>query len=209
MQVPLSLMMIRNGLHALTRKLVTEVLFSSLVTLLTMAILSNVTKPILPFARDDGRQSPSVGKLAGEATGDVLADFMQRVALSHVTGLKAPVAATSQATLVAVSEPTTAAVIPLPPRPPTAPRHDRLSSSKVHVAANAPKIPPPAPAPPPIPTVEPAVASAPVKAEPLPPLQYGMRLVTNLGTIITASETCVVESVASMGDTLNSLVKKL
>ena len=207
MQVPLSLMMIRNGLHALTRKLVTEVLFSSLVTLLTMAILSNVTKPMLPFARDDGRQSPSVGKLAGEATGDVLADFMQRVALSHVTGLKAPVAATSQATLVAVSEPTTAAIIPLPPRPPTAPRHDRLSSSKVHVAANAPKIPPPAPAP--ITTVEPAVASAPVKAEPLPPLQYGMRLVTNLGTIITASETCVVESVASMGDTLNSLVKKL
>jgi hypothetical protein len=198
-------MMIRNGLHALTRKLVTDVLFSSLVTLLTMAILSNVTKPILPFAR----QSPTVGKLAGEATGDVLADFMQRVALSHVIGLKAPVAATSQATLVAVSEPTTAAVIPLPPRPPIAPRHDRLSSSKVHVAANAPKIPPPAPAPPPIPTVEPAVASAPVKAEPLPPLQYGMRLVTNLGTIITASETCVVESVASMGDTLNSLVKKL
>jgi hypothetical protein len=206
-QVPLSLMMIRNGLHALTRKLVTEVLFSSLVTLLTMAILSNVTKPILPFARDDGRQSPSVGKLAGEATGDVLADFMQRVALSHVTGLKAPVAATSQATLVAVSEPTTAAVIPLPPRPPTAPRHDRPSPGKVHVAANAPKIPPPAP--PLIATVEPAVASAPVKAEPLPPLQYGMRLVTNLGTIITASETCVVESVASMGDTLNSLVKKL
>lgn len=207
MQVPLSLMMIRNGLHALTRKLVTEVLFSSLVTLLTMAILTNVTKPILPFARDDGQQSPSVGKLAGEATGDVLADFMQRVALSHVTRLKAPVAATSQATLVAVSEPATAAVIPLPPRPPIAPRHDRLSSSKVHVAANAPKIP--LPAPPPIPTVEPAVASAPVKAEPLPPLQYGMRLVTNLGTIITASETCVVESVASVGDTLNSFVKKL
>jgi hypothetical protein len=132
---------------------------------------------------------------------------MQRVALSHVTGLKAPVAATSQATLVAVSEPTTDAVIPLPPRPPIAPRHDRLSPGKVHVAANAPKIP--LPAPPPIPTVEPAVASAPVKAEPLPPLQYGMRLVTNLGTIITASETCVVESVASMGDTLNSFVKKL
>jgi hypothetical protein len=206
-QVPLSLMMIRNGLHALTRKLVTEVLFSSLVTLLTMAILTNVTKPILPFARDDGQQSPSVGKLAGEATGDVLADFMQRVALSHVTRLKAPVAATSQATLVAVSEPATAAVIPLPPRPPIAPRHDRLSPGKVHVAANAPKIP--LPAPPPIPTVEPAVASAPVKAEPLPPLQYGMRLVTNLGTIITASETCVVESVASVGDTLNSFVKKL
>jgi hypothetical protein len=41
-QVPISLM-IRNGLHALTRKLVTEVLVSSLATFLCMAIISTVT----------------------------------------------------------------------------------------------------------------------------------------------------------------------
>ena len=49
-----------------------------------------------------------------------------------------------------------------------------------------------------------------MKAEPLPPLQYGMRLVVNnLGNIVSASETRIVASVASVGDTLTSLGKKL
>jgi hypothetical protein len=215
-QVPIYFTMIRNGLHVLTRKLVTEVLFSSLATLLTMAILSNMTKPLLLFAQDSGRLASSEGGLAGGETKDVLGDFMQRAALAHVVGLKTPAAAASQATIVAASEPAAAAVIPLPPAPPrpaAAPRHDRPSSSKMHVAASIPKVLPPAPAPepmqPPPATVEPAAVPVAAKAEPLPPIQYGMRLVANLGNIITASETRVVEGVASVGDTLNSLVKKL
>jgi hypothetical protein len=75
------------------------------------------------------------------------------------------------------------------------------------VAASVPKVLPPAQEP--LATIEPAVASAPVKAEPLPPLQYRMRLVANLGGMISTSETRVVESVASMGDGLTSLAKKL
>src|SRR5476651_640100 len=80
-------------------------------------------------------------------------------------------------------------------------------SSKVHVAASVPKVPPPVQ--PPLVTVEPAAVSAPVAAEPPPPLQYGMRLVAGLGNIISVSQTRVVQSMASVGDTLTSLVKKL
>lgn len=198
-------LIIRNGLHALTRKFA-EILVSSLATVLVMALFPYATKPIPPFARDDGRLSSIDGGPAREQTSETLADFMERVALSHVAALRAPPAAASQPANVA-SEPTTAAVVPLPPRPAAAPRRDRPGSSKVHVAASVPKVLPPVQEP--LATIEPTVASAPVKAEPLPPLQYGMRLVANLGGIISASETRVVESVASMGDGLTSLAKKL
>jgi hypothetical protein len=198
-------LIIRNGLHALTRKFA-EILVSSLATVLVMALFPYTTKPTPPIARDDGRLSSIDGGPAREQTSETLADFMERVALSHVAALRAPPAAASQPANVA-SEPTTAAVVPLPPRSAAAPRRDRPGSSKVHVAASVPKVLPPVQEP--LATIEPTVASAPVKAEPLPPLQYGMRLVANLGGIISASETRVVESVASMGDGLTSLAKKL
>jgi len=199
-------LVIRNGMLALTRKFA-EILVSSLATVLVMALFPYATKPIPPFARDDGRLSSIDGGPAREQTSEALADFMERVALSHVAGLRAPPAAASQPTNVAMSEPTPAAAVPLPPRPAAAPRRDRPGSSKVHVAASVPKVLPPAQEP--LATIEPAVASAPVKAELLPPVQYAMRLVANLGGMISTSETRVVESVASMGDGLTSFAKKL
>ena len=213
MQAPNSLMTIRNRLHALTRKLVTEVLFSSLATLLTMAILSHVTMLAPPLARV-GEQLPSqlpspAGEASGRDTSEATADFMQRIALSHVASLRAPRAAESQAAaVVAASEPAPAATVPLPLRPPAAPRHDRPSSSKTHVAASTPKTLPP-PQQQPVAAMEPPAVTAPEKADPLPPLDYGMHLVTNLGTIIAASETRVGEGMATVGDTLTSIVKKL
>ena len=198
-------LIIRNGLHALTRKFA-EILVSSLATVLVMALFPYTTKPTPPIARDDGRLSSIDGGPAREQTSEALADFMERVALSHVAALRAPPAAASQPANVA-SEPTTAAVVPLPPRPAAAPRRDRPGSSKVHVAASVPKVLPPAQEQ--LTTIEPAVASAPVKAELLPPVQYAMGLVANLGGMISTSETRVVESVASMGDGLTSLAKKL
>jgi len=202
MQVPVCLT-IRNGLHALTRRFVTEILVSSLATLLVMAIFPNLTKPAFLFARDDGRLTSAEARPVGSETSEALDDFMERVALSHVAGLRAP----PVAAIVASSEPTAGTGVPLPPRPVAAPRHDRPSSSKVHVAASVPKVPPPVQ--PPLVTVEPAAVSAPVAAEPPPPLQYGMRLVAGLGNIISVSQTRVVQSMASVGDTLTSLVKKL
>jgi hypothetical protein len=197
---------IRNGLYALTRKFA-EILVSSLATVLVMVLFPYATKPTPPVARDDGRLTSIDGRPAREQTSDALGDFMERVALSHVAALRAPPAAVSQPANVAMSEPTIAAAVPLPPRPAAASRRDRPRSSKAHVAASVPKVLPPAQEP--LATIEPAVASAPVKAEPLPPLQYRMRLVANLGGMISSSETRVVESVASVGDGLTSLAKKL
>ena len=204
MKVPIPLI-IRNGLHALTRKFA-EILVSSLATVLVMALFHYTTKTTSPFARDGGRLSSIDGGPAREQTSEALADFMERVGLSHVAALRASSAAASQPANVAMGEPTTAAAVPLPPRPAAAPRRDRQGSSKVHVSASVPKVLPPAQGP--LATIEPAVA-APMKAEPLHPLQYKMRLVANLGGMISTSEARVVESVAFMGDGLTSLAKKL
>jgi hypothetical protein len=212
MQAPVSLK-IRDGLHALTRKFVTEILVSSLTTVLVMALFPNLMKPAYLFTRDNTLlTSPSKSLAAGESS-DTLDDFMEHVALSHISSLKTPPIAASQESIDAVNEPTTDTGAPLPPLA-AAPKHERASSSKLHVAANVSKVLPPVQ--PPVATIEPSVVSAPVnvvsvpmKAEPLPPLQYGMHLVADLGNIISVSETRVVESVASVGDTLTSLVKKL
>jgi hypothetical protein len=213
MQVPVSLK-IHDGLHALTRKFVTEILVSSLTTVLVMALFPNLMKPAYLFTRDNTLlTSPSKSLVAGESS-DTLDDFMEHVALSHISSLKPPPVAAGQESIDAVNEPTTDTGVPLPPFAAAAPRHERASSSKLHVAANVLKVLPPVQ--PPVVTIEPPVVSAPVnvvsvpvKAEPLPALQYGMRLVADLGNIISVSETRVVESVASVGDTLTSLVKKL
>jgi hypothetical protein len=195
-QVPSSLM-IRNGLHALKRKLLTRLLISSLANLLVIAISA------LPFAPDDRRPSPVHGGPAGGETNEALADFMERVALSHLVGLRAPPAATRQGTIVAASETTTAPAVPFPPpRPAAVPQHDRPISSKVHVTASVPKV---LPSLPPQAMTEHAAVSAPVKLE---QPQYGMQLVSHLEDILSAS-TRVVEGVASEGDKLTSLAKNL
>jgi hypothetical protein len=206
MQVPIS-QMVRKWMHALTRKFVTEILVSSLATLLVMTFFPNLTKPAYLFTRDDALLTSTSKSLAAGKSSDTLDDFMEHVARSHISGLKTQPVAASQESIVAVNEPTTDTGAPLPPLAAAAPRHERASSSKLHVAANVSKVLPPVQ--PPVVTNEPPVVSAPVKAEPLPPLQYGMHLVADLGNIISVSETRVVESVASVGDTLTSLVKKL
>jgi hypothetical protein len=203
MQVPIS-QMVRKWMHAVTRKFVTEILASSLATLLVMTFFPNLTKPAYLFTRDDALLTSNGKSLAAGESSDTLDDFMERVALSHISSLKTPPVVASQEAIVAVNEPTTDTGAPLPPLA-AAPRHERASSSKLHVAANVSKVLPPVQ--PPVATIEPPVVSVPMKAEPLPPLQYGMHLVADLGNIISVSETRVVESVASVGDALTSLAK--
>ena len=114
MQVPVSLKIL-TGLHALTRKFVTEILVSSLTTVLVMALFPNMTKPASLFARNDDRLASTGGSPAGGETSETLDDFMERVALSHISGLKTPPVAASQEAIVAVSKPTTDTGTPLPP----------------------------------------------------------------------------------------------
>jgi hypothetical protein len=200
-QLPVPLIL-RNGLQALTRKFA-EILVSSLATVLVMGLFPYLTKPTLPFARDDARLA-SIDAGPAREPSEALGDFMERVALTHVAALREPPAAASQPAIVAMSELPAAVAVSLLPRPVAAPRRERQVSSKVHVAASVPNVPPPVREPLAVESV-----AAPVKAEPLLPLQYGMRLAASFGDMISTSQTRVVETMASVGDGLTSLVKKL
>jgi hypothetical protein len=132
---------------------------------------------------------------------------MERVALSHVGGLKPPAAAIAMASTDATAEPATAAAAPLPPALASAPGHDRPHAAMAHVAATTPEVlPPPRP---PLATIEPVVVAEPAKAKPLPPLRYGMHVVTQIVDFVPASGTRVFEGMASVGDALASFAKKL
>jgi hypothetical protein len=216
MQVPIS-QMVRKWIHSLTRKFVTEILVSSLATLVVMALFPNLTKPIYLFSQDGTKITASHKGLTEQDTSTSLDDFLERVALSHISGPKASQEADSQVAIAAASESTIDMEAPLPPLSAAPPRRER-TSSKAHAAvavakiAPAPQVAMAEPAAGQVPAlIEPAVAPAPVKAEAslVAPLQYGMHLVSNLGTIISVSQTHVVQSVATVGDTLTSLAKKL
>jgi hypothetical protein len=202
-------LMARNGLQALLRKLVPEILVSTLAAILAMAIFPSLMRSTAPLAQNGeqavalSHQAPSSPGLPAPAeTGESLARFMEHVALSHVAALKAPPAAASRAAGPEASEPANAAAVPLPPpRPLAVARRAEPGASKTPVAGGAPNEPPLSEAA--------AAAPQPEKAEPLLPLQYGMRLVTGLGNIISASEKGVAESVASVGNTLTSFGKNL
>jgi hypothetical protein len=203
--------MIRNGMHALLGNLVPQVIISTVATLTTPLVTSIfplVTHSAPPLALDDA-SVPSIHRgPAGADTGEPVADFMERVALSHVAALREPPVEANQADIVAVNEATNAPAVPLPPpRPAAAPRHQEPNSGKVHVAGTAPRVL--QLQQPPLPAIEPAAASASAEEKPFLPLRYGMRLATNLGNIISASDTIVVAIVASMGDALTSVAKKL
>lgn len=228
--------MIRRGLHFLTRKLLTEVLVSSLATLLVMAMFSSVMKATPPSSGVAADPAARPASASGEKT----ANFMEQVALSHVVGLK-PAAADPSSTAAAASRPAGAAgpgsvvvasaaapAALVQPAHPSAERgHDRAHASAARVAADIPDVLPP-PRPPvaapepvaaaePVATVEPAVVvAAPQKEKPhriidygLRPLRFGMHIVTNVVDFVPASGTRVVEGVASVGDALTSFAKKL
>jgi hypothetical protein len=202
--------MIRNGMHALLGNLVPQVIISTVATLTTLLVTSIfplVTHSAPPLALDDA-SVPSIHRgPAGADTGEPVADFMERVALSHVAALREPPVEANQANIVAVNEATNAPAVPLPPsRPAAAPRHQEPNSGKVHVAGTAPRV---LQLQPPLPAIEPAAGSASAEEKPFLHLRYGMRLATNLGNIISASDTIVVAIVASMGDALTSVAKKL
>jgi hypothetical protein len=198
-QVPVS-PMFRDGLHVVTKKLA-EIFVSSVAAFLSAVIfappvaLDNEQPPSVQAALAGGEVSAT----AGAETNESLAEFVEHVALAHVASLRAPPAAAS----VTASMSPVAAGAPVPPRSAAALRPSRPGAAKARVAASALKSLPPAQ--PPLPTVEPAA----VTAEPLPPFQLGMHLVSKLGTIISVSQTSLTEGVASVGDTLTLLVKKL
>jgi hypothetical protein len=205
--------MILDMMQALVRKLIPQVIISTLATVLVSTILSAVTNTAPSVTSDSARllgpnkeSTYNYGELPTLDARQPLADFVERVALTHVAALKEPAAAAKQTASTATEEPQSATSLHLPaPRRPATPRQEP-SSSKPNLAHGAAKTLPPQP---PIPPIVPTVASEPAEERPFLPLQYGTRLATNLQNIVSASNSFVVAIAASMGDALTSVAKKL
>jgi hypothetical protein len=208
---------ILDMMQALLRKLIPQVIISTLATVLVSTILSPVTNTAPSVTPDsarslarNGEATYNYGELAALDAREPVAEFLERVALTHVAALKEPAASARQTPGSAAEEPkSTTAPLP-PPRRSATPRQEP-GSSKPYLAQNAAKtLPLQPPLPPTVPAPKvPAVAAEPAEEKPLLPLQYGMRLVANLQNIVSASNSFVVAIATSMGDGLTSVAKKL
>jgi hypothetical protein len=211
-QMPIA-QMILDMRHALLRKLIPQVIVSTFATILVSTILPAVTNTAHSVAPEGARSltpkgepTYNYGELATLDAREPLADFLERVALTHVAALKEPAAAAKQTASSAAEEPKSATTVHLlPPRRSATPRQEP-GSSKPHLAHSAAKT---LPSQPPLPPIIPAVASEPAEEKPFLPLQYGMKLAANVQNIISASNSFVVAVASSMGDALTSVAKKL
>jgi hypothetical protein len=210
--------MIFDVIHALLRKLIPQVIISTLATVLVSTILSAVTNTEPTVTPDSARSlaphgeaTYNYGELATLDAREPLADFLERVALTHVAALKEPAAAARQTADSAAEEPESATTVPLPPLRRSATPRQEPGPSKQYLAQSAAKtLPPQPPLPPIVPApIVPAVAAKPAEEKLFLPLQYGMRLVANLQNIVSASNSFVVAIAVSMGDGLTSVAKKL
>lgn len=219
--------LIRAGLAALLRKLIPEVLTSALATLLVMIIVSGMEKPALS-SRDGGQNGtrPCVGLcpetqpvlvaaprasspgIPGPETNAALADFMERIALSHVAALKVPAGADEQETIAAAAA--VHATTPPPPKVPAPRSHKEQDASKLHLAHSTAKPLPGAQQPLPVPEPSALSASSGEKPPlPLLPHEFGRHLMAGLGSIVSASDDRLAAFAASVGDTLSSIAKNL
>jgi len=180
-------------------RLAADIIVSSMATLIATMILSGAVKrPMAPALALSKATQPVSPTALEENPDDTLAAFMERVALSHMSP-KALAGVEDRANTIAAAPPPVAASAP-PPRQGPAVKHERIAAKVQPASTKA------ASALPPMPQLEngspePSTA-APAAPEQLPPLQYGMRLVTDM-------KTRVAESVVSVGDTLSHFVGKL
>jgi hypothetical protein len=205
--------MILDMMQALVRKLIPQVIISTVATVLVSTILPavwNTAPSVTPDSArpraPNGESTYNNGELAILDAREPLTDFLERVALTHVVALKEPAAAAKRTASSAAEEPKSATTVHLPPPRRSAMPRKEPGSGKPHMAHSAAKT---LPAPPPLPPTVPAVASEPAEKKPFLPLEYGMRFATNLEDIVSASNSFVVAIAASMGDALTTVAKKL
>ncbi|SFK62097.1 hypothetical protein [Methylocapsa palsarum] len=202
MRVPIFLT-IGNELHALTRKLVMQIFISSVSTLCVMVIFSSFDKLTPGHIPAQTHLTAVDAKFVDGQASETLDDFVERVALSHVAGLRTTsTLASAQPESAAASEPATVPQLQASPQ-----KRERPRADKAHVAANAPKPAHPAQA---LPVAsEPAAAPEHTDIDWLAPLHYGNLLISKAGDIVAASDARIMEGMASVGDAVVSFTKKM
>ncbi len=188
---------LRDGLRAVAQKRIPEVLAASLSLVIVFA--SHLAKPAPSVASLEPRVASAERAPAANDAGDPTADFLERVALSHVAALKTPAPDQPAATSAAATE----AAIPLPLRRVAA---AQTRAAKERIAAAAPKDASSPPQPPEAASASAATSAAPDRPG---PLQYGLRLFASAGDFVSASDKRVIDGVASIGDAVASFDKKL
>jgi hypothetical protein len=197
MRAPTTLMQ-SKGPHDVTQKMLAGVLVASLAFIVVVVLISRPTKPAPAVAAVAARLTVAEGEATPDEASNATADFLERVALSHLATPKAVAAGETGAATGDVSADST---VPAPPKRRAA---TPTRGSKDRVAANAPVSAPKDPA-----STQPAVASvAPDATEHPNALQYGMKFVGGVGDFVVASDKRVIEGMASVGDALTSFVKK-
>jgi hypothetical protein len=186
----------RDKARALTPRLAAGLVMSCLAAALAVAMLAGGRAPA-PAAQDRASSTP-VDRPAARAPGESSADFLERIALSHVASLKAPPEAEATA-----AEPAAPA-----PRP-AARRNDRAHAAKARIAAAGAEAQPSAaqPVDPAAPERSKGAAEAPAEIDWMHPIQSGMRLIAGLDHVVAASKARIAEGVASVTGVLASLGK--
>jgi hypothetical protein len=199
MRAPTTLMQ-SKGPHNVTQKMLAGVLVASLAFIVVVVLISRPKKTAPAAAAVASRLTLAEAEATPDEASNATADFLERIALSHLATPKAGAAGETGAATGEVSGDST---VPAPPKRRAA---TQTRTGKERVAANAPAGAPKDPASP-----QPALAAgepAPDIAEHPNALQYGMKLVGNVGDFVVASDKRVIEGMASVGDALTSFVKK-
>ena len=195
MRAPTTLMQ-SKGPHDVTQKMLAGVLVASLAFIVVVVLVSRPTKPAPAVA---SRLTLAEGEATPAEASNATADFLERIALSHLATPKAVAAGETGAATGDVSGDST---VPAPPKR----RAAQTRTGKERVAANAPASAQKDSASPQPPLA--AGEPTPDVAERPNALQYGMKIVGSVGDFVSASDKRVVEGMASVGDALTSFVKK-
>jgi hypothetical protein len=172
-------LMVRYGLHSLTRKLAIEGLAVSLPIIVALTIPPTLTKPVASFSQTSGRQSGFEGGPAADQTNAEIKEFMTLVALSHAASLK-PTAPAAAVGITVPSGPATLTSVPALSRAAVTPGASEPRFRMAHIAERG--LPAPRAT---LETVEPAVDAAQAREEPR------------------------AENIVSVSDATSSIAKKL
>jgi hypothetical protein len=207
-QLHLSIAMVRNGLHVVSRKMAVEALASIVSALLAAAILSHMGRPSVSLGSGERPAAGVEEMLASGATDSAVKQFIESVALAALSSNARVEPAARPVTVAASTEPdapsSRASAPSQPPHPTSAKPRVRVWRPISRLAALPPQRPQLAAA---AAVAAPAAPIPAAQAKSLPPLEHVARLSSDLWDSASSAGAFVVDNVASARDRLGAAAK--